>query len=149
MNKEERVKLVFETISKIAGFEITPDKEFYVVANGEKDVYKIDENSNLYCKMPEGYFRPSGYSILPIFKGGYQLEEIKEPLLTEEGKDFLRQFKFESLEVRAYFSDIGTIVALLLISQGDLYCTIPIHMLNYEFKGLEANRKYTEKELGL
>lgn len=84
MNKEEITKLVFETLSKIAGFKIKPNKEFYVVGNGVKDVYKIDENSNLYCKTPEGYFRPSGYTILPVFNGVFQLEEIKEPLLTSE-----------------------------------------------------------------
>jgi hypothetical protein len=141
MTKEERVKLVFETISKIAGFEIEPDKEFYIVANGKRVRYVIDKFLNLLLKNPNDYFGKSDYNILPILKGGYQLEEIKEPLLTEEGRNFLRQFKFEKLLIKGF---------LYLHDKNNAFvASIGLDSINLSFDGLERGKKYSSAELGL
>ena len=154
MNKEERVKLVFETISKIAGFEIKPNKAFYMVVNGEKGVYQISESLNLYCKAPNGYYSvckaPDGYYmvldyniILQVFNDWYQFEEIKEPFLAFEEKEFLSQFEFEWLEISTtldMFDKNNELVASINLNNVNI---------NLSFDGLEKNRKYSGKELGL
>lgn len=140
MNKEERVKLVFETISKIVGFEIKPNNDFYMIVNGEKNIYKIDENLSLHYRTPNGYIGLSVYNILPIFKGGYQLEEIKEPLLTEEEKDFLRNFKFAELFISRN---------LLYMYGEDKVYAINLNDINLSFDGLKKYKTYSGKELGL
>lgn len=141
MSKEERVKLVFETISKIAGFEIKPEKEFYMNANGNKGVYKISESLQLLFKDAFGDYKTSVFSILPLFNGGYDLKEIKEPLLTEEENAFLKRFKFKTFKVDEYFLYFGLDVAL-----GD---AIPRDLINLKFSGLELYKEYTREELGL
>lgn len=145
MNKEERIKLVFETLSKLAGFEIKPDKEFYMTLNGYKEVCKIDENLNLHYNIFNGTHKMSDYNILPIFRGGYQLEEIKEPLLAFEEKEFLSQFEFEWLEISTTLdmydknNEIVASIKLTNIFDND----------DVNFDGLEKGKRYSRKELAL
>lgn len=84
MNNEERVELVFETISKIAGFEIKPNKDFYIRANGEEIRHHISKNLTLMQHKSKEHYERSDYTILPILKGGYKLIEIKGILACEE-----------------------------------------------------------------
>lgn len=142
MNKEERVKLVFETISKIVGFEIKPEKEFRIVGNGIKTIYKINEDLYLYCKTPNGYYRVMDYSVLSIFRGEYHPKEIKEPLLTDEEEKFLKQFKFNGLSVVLNFLNMYD-------EKGALANVINLNVINFSFDGLKEGRTYSAKELGL
>ena len=145
MTNEERVKLVFETISKIVGFEIKPNKEFYIVRYSENFEYKeefvylIDEDLNLRYEKDDGSFGLSSYNYntLSILKGDLQLEEIKEPLVTEEEKDFLRHFKFDTLKIltRMYMYD----------KNGFIVNSIMLENINYGFDGLKDVKKYSAK----
>ena len=153
INKEERVRLVFETISKISGFEIKPNKDFYVIGNGIKGVYTIDESLLLLCKKSNGRYEVSDYGILPILKGGYQLDEIKEPLLTDKEplltdkeRGFLRHFIFKELSIEEepqstlmYMYDRNNIIVNVI----ELYDT------NFSFDGLEKGKRYSREELEL
>ena len=144
MNKEERVKLVFETFSKIAGFEIKPDKEFCVIINGIKYIYKMGENFQLYYyyNWPLGNYNKSENNILAFFNAEYQFEEIKEPLLPEESKNFLRQFEIEELEIILAHLNMYNKTGLLVN-------VINLNTVNFSFDGLKEGKKYTGKELGL
>ena len=104
MNKKERTELVFKTLSKIVGFEIKPNKEFYMVGNGGEDVYLIDEFLNLLYKSRDGSFQLSVYDISLIFKGELQLEEIKEPLLTE-GRNYIMVNLLSLEKVKSYYDE--------------------------------------------
>lgn len=130
---------MFETISKIAGFEIKPNKDFYILANGEKMKHHIREDLTLMHGHSKNIYLRSEYSILPIFNGGYKLEEIKEPLLTDEEKKFLRHFNFEKLEIS---------INLYLYNNEDS-TIINSNTINYGFDGLERDKIYTREELGL
>lgn len=80
INEKEKIKLEFESLSKIAGFKILPNKAFYVVDNGIKQKYKIDTGLNVYCHCKVNGWVYSPYAmlwLLPILKGDYQPEEIK------------------------------------------------------------------------
>lgn len=142
MNKEERAKLFFKTISEIAGFEIKPNKEFYMAGYDIKGVYKIDEDLTLYYKTLNGYFRTYDYNIVEIFKGGCELEKIKETLLTDEEKEFLRQFKFEDLEIIVTHLNMYN-------KNGVLVTIINLDTVGFSFDGLKGGKKYSGKELGL
>ena len=141
MNKEERAKLFFKTISEIAGFEIKPDKEFYMAGYDIKGVYKISEDLTLYYKTPNGYFRTYDYNLVEIVKGGCELEEIEEPLLTEEEKNFLRGFKFEEIAI--------TNVLCLFDKDNVPFNAINFDNINLSFDRLEKYKIYSREELGL
>lgn len=88
MNKEERVKLVFNTISNLAGFEVKPDKPFYMTMQGDKHTFKLDEESNLYLyDNIKDYFYWRRFNFSSLFRDDWKFEEIKEPLLTKEEKN--------------------------------------------------------------
>lgn len=143
MNKEERVKLMFETISKIAGFEIKPNKDFYIIANGNKIKHYINENLILMRRMSNGIYLRSDYSIFLILNGDYKLEEIKEPLLTDEEKEFLKNFAFDSLkkvEGRA-------IIMFTIQDHGGVGYALGLNALKLRFEGLEFDKEYTKEEL--
>jgi hypothetical protein len=143
MNKEERVKLVFETISKIAGFKIKPNKDFYIVSNDERMRYYIREDLILMIEASKDYYVRSDYirTALPILNGDYQLEEIKEPIITDEERDFLRQFNFEKLEISTCLC--------MYDKDGTLANAVNLSIINFNFDGLERDNIYTRKELGL
>ena len=68
MNKEERVKIAFEALSKIVGYEIKPNKAFYSIINDVRFIYKVDENFELYCRnFYDDNYRMSGYRTLDLF----------------------------------------------------------------------------------
>lgn len=140
MNKEERVKLVFETISKIAGFEIKPNKEFYINIDGKRKVYKISENLQLLYEYSGGYYETSLLVFFNILSGCYSLEEIEEPLLTEEERGFLRHFKFKALEVDLHCLYFGESFARRAMCRD---------FINLKFNGLELDKEYAREELGL
>lgn len=142
MNKEERAKLFFKTISEIAGFEIKPEKDFYMIGNGTDGVYQISEGLNLYYKKPDSTYTRSDYSIFPIFKGAYEFEEIKEPLLTDEEKEFLRQFKFEEMQITPYSY-------MYMFNKNTVFAAIYLNSITIGFDKLEVNRKYSREELEL
>lgn len=142
MNKEDRVRLVFETINKIAGFEVKPNKDFYIWANGEKIKYHIRSDLTLMVEGSKGYYVRSDFTILPILKGGYKLEEIKE-LLTDEEKEFLKNFAFDSLkkvEGRA-------IIMFTIQDHGGAGYALGLNALKLRFEGLEFDKEYTKEEL--
>jgi hypothetical protein len=142
MKKEERVKLMFETISKIAGFEIKPDKEFYIIENGIKIKHYINENLILMRRMYNGIYLRSDYSIFLILNGDFKLEEIKE-LLADEEKEFLRNFAFDSLkkvEGRA-------IIMFTIQDHGGAGYALGLNALKLRFEGLEFDKEYTKEEL--
>lgn len=144
MTREERVKLIFETLSKSVGFEIKPFKEFYVSGSGLKNVYFIDEFFTLHCKTLLGYFVNSDYTILSILKGDLQLEEIKEPLTTKEERDFLRHFKFDELKISEISNDL-----ILFDKDWKIVVSFDLNNIDFSFNGLEEDKKYSSKELGL
>lgn len=164
MNKEEKVELVFETLSKIAGFKIKPNKEFYIVRYSENFEYKeefvylIDEGLNLRYEKDDGSFGLSSYdyNTLSILKGDLQLEEIKEPLLTEEGRNFLRQFEFEMLKIDGLiFDELGfdglevSTYLYMFDENGAVLASAKLDNINVSFDGLEKGRIYSRAELEL
>jgi hypothetical protein len=142
MKKEKRIKLVFETISKIAGFEIKPNKDFYIIANGNKIKHYINEDLILMRRMYNGIYLRSDYSIFLILNGDFKLEEIKE-LLTGEEKEFLKNFAFDSLkkvEGRA-------IIMFTIQDHGGAGYALGLNALKLRFEGLEFDKEYTKEEL--
>ena len=77
-----------------------------------------------------------------IFKGVYQFEEIKEPLLTEEGKDFLRHFKFDELSIVMTFLNMYN-------EKNTLVNAVNLDIINVSFDGLKEGKRYSREELGL
>lgn len=142
MKKEKRIKLVFETISKIVGFEVKPNKNFYILANGKKIKYHIRSDLTLMIEASKDIYLRSEYTILPIFNGGYRLEEIKE-LLADEEKEFLKNFAFDSLkkvEGRA-------IIMFTIQDHGGVGYALGLNALKLRFEGLEFDKEYTKEEL--
>lgn len=88
MNKEERVKIAFEALSKIVGFEIKPDKAFYIISNNEKEIYYITHDLTLMELCDDNTYRCC-IGIVALLNGQWNcnFEEIKEPLLTDEEKE--------------------------------------------------------------
>lgn len=141
MNKKEKVELIFETLSKISGFEIKPNKEFYITTNGKKVKYHIDRDLMLWHRENKGYFENSILQYHQLLTDDYQLEEIKESLTTEEERGFLRNFNFDELEVSTHLN--------MYNKYGILVTAIYLDTIDFNFDGLEKGRKYSGKELGL
>lgn len=142
MTEEARVKLVFETISKVAGFKIEIETKFCITIEGEKNVYLIDRSLNLFYRKPNGCFGRSDYNILPILQDEYELEEYKEPSLAGKEKEFLRHFKFDALV-------ISTLLYMYIYDKSRVLDTINLNNTNLSFDGLEKGRTYSRPDLGL
>jgi hypothetical protein len=103
----------------------------------------LKEDLILMIEASKDYYVRSDYirTALPILNGDYQLEEIKEPIITDEERDFLRQFNFEKLEISTCLC--------MYDKDGTLANAVNLSIINFNFDGLERDNIYTRKELGL
>lgn len=89
-----------------------------------------------------------GVKLLKIERPEYKVLEEKKELLTEEEKEFLKQYvKMSKLKITNIVKENeNNQCKLVLYENGFGNCTY--YKENY-FKGLELNKKYTLSELGL
>jgi hypothetical protein len=71
------------------------------------------------------------------------LKEIKETLLTDEEKEFLKNFTFDSLKkVKG-----RAIIMFTIQDHGGVGYALGLNALKLRFEGLEFDKEYTKEEL--
>lgn len=128
-------------------YDIAPYERFKIkFENGLiKGLYYYDdklvlhnEGNNVTCVLGNKY-------LSDIICGIHKIVKIKKPLLTDEEREFLINFEFDSLQIKQ-----GILYFYIHEKRDDgfIHC-IELKHFSHKFYGLEDDKEYTREELGL
>lgn len=133
-------KLIFEKL------EVEPNEEFEIAVNGKKSdsLFSISDSLVVWYKEDNEWHETS-WTINYFITSAVKIIKIVKPLVTEEEKTFLKFWEFEKIRI----SNNPTYKLLVIVCANGIATCISLTYLNLTFSGLEEEKYYTPKELGL
>lgn len=129
-------------------FEMLGVKPYEIFTFDNKtDQYHIDEKLKVWMgSVDDGCIGVVQHpSVVTLLLNPNKIKKLPpKPLLTNEEKEFLKNFMFDSLKKVK-----GRAIIFYIVTNGGCSYTLGLNALKLRFNGLEFDKEYTKEELGL
>lgn len=140
----ELTKIIFEKLNLEVGEEF---KIMFSTGCESDNNFFIDKSLNVWVVNEKGYAKEAPITIKDLILGKYfSIKKLPKPSLTKEEKEFLNYFGFDSLKK---VKGRTLIFSIYRTPTDSVSYTFNLNALKLRFDGLQFDKEYSKKELGL